>query len=186
MTKHLITVALAGVATVVAACGGPGPDGIHRSAATRQPVEQPPREPAPPSEQTRAGFREVHVPPRVAREDLVAPVTREDDLHVLTGQLGEEVQRQRGRDREGLVRMPDDPRQRLDEIRGQIELVVLRPVERSHLAGVRALVELRVPPEGAGEGHHGLGGVGGGHGHHRPRVHAPAQERAHRHVREQV
>src|SRR5205823_1571149 len=76
-----------------------------------------------------------------AAEELVAALARERHLHVLGGELRDEVGRKRRRVRERLVEGVGEHRQEQRRIRLQDELTVPRPVARRDEPGARELVE---------------------------------------------
>ena len=82
---------------------------------------------------------------RIAAEELVAAVSRQHDLHVRAGELGEEEQHGFRRLGHRLVAVPGEPRQHVDEVPGaDDELVVVGPVPLGREPRSAALVVERV------------------------------------------
>ena len=104
----------------------------------------------------RLGRRAARRRSGVAGEALVAAVAVQRDRHVLARQLGEVEARDRRAVGERLAVVPDEPRQELDRVRLDLELVVLGAVERGHLPRMRGLVVGR-DVEADREGLHRLG-----------------------------
>ena len=77
----------------------------------------------------------------VAAEELVAALARERDLHVLRGELRDEVRRQRRGVGERLVERVGQSRQEQRRVRPEHELAVLRPVALRDEPRVGELVE---------------------------------------------
>ena len=77
----------------------------------------------------------------VAAEELVAALARERDLDVPARELGDEVGRNRGRVREGLVERGRQSGEELDGVRPEHELVVVGAVALGDQAREAALVE---------------------------------------------
>jgi hypothetical protein len=124
--------------------------------------------------------------PRVPGEDLVRAVAREHDLDVFAREAGEAVHREAGGHPEWLVG-PGRPVLEGTQIAGTYHDFVMRRTQRLRdPARRRAFVERAVAGEAHGEGMqrgtHRLAGFEG----HRRGVEAAAEERSHRHVRDQV
>ena len=115
----------------------------------RQELDERPRKPGHPADARREQVGRVRV---VAAEELVAPLARERDLHVLGREPRDEVRRQSGRVREGLVERVRQGGQEQRCVGPQDELAVACPVPLDDEPRVRQLIEgplLEADREGA-------------------------------------
>ncbi len=121
----------------------------------------------------------------VAAEELVAALAGERDLHVLGGELRDEVRRQRRRVGERLVERLCERRQEQRRVRLQRQLAVDRPVALRDGAGAGELVERRLL-EADRERAHRLRRLLGGERGERARVDAAGEQHADGNVGDQM
>ena len=114
-------------------------------------------------------------------EELVATVAREDDRHMLGGELRDHVGRDRRRVAEWLVEVPGQVLDDVQDVGLENQLVMLGAEALRHEAGMAGLI-VRLLSESDGERLH-RSRAQPGHGRHdRTRIDATAQEGAQWHV----
>ena len=148
----------------------------------RQPLDERPRQPGSPAGPQREQVGHVRV---VAAEELVAALARERHLHVLGGQLRDEVGRERGRVRERLVERLGERGQEQRRVGLEHELVVVRAVALGDEPRVGELVE-RALLEADRERAERLGALLRGQRGQRRRVDPAREQHADRDVRDEV
>ena len=145
---------------------------------------QPPAEPQV-AETPKVPAAIVHHVAVVAGKQLVAPVARQDDLYVLSGQARHQVRRDRRRIGERFVDGPQKVVQQPEVLWTDEQLVVLRRVPLGDLACVGQFV-VALLPESHGERLDRRAELGRHDRHHGGRIDPPAQEGADGDVADEV
>src|SRR4051794_22741992 len=127
-------------------------------------------------------FRKIAVSPYISGEHLVAAIAGQHYLDVLAGKPREEKEGKGGGNCKGFVCMPCDLRQPLDQVWGQVELLMMRMAMGRYGSRISALVKLFEPRKGNAEGSDRVPGDAAGRRYDRARIDAAAEERSDRHI----